>query len=696
MLQGINASHEELMQQNYAEGLAARDRERSAYNALLSSPDPDIRAMAASGMLEMAQPAQRQSGFAGWMGKIQASKTYPQMQTLMRSPVMRQMQVPGTPTLSSTQTSQGVPVAPGVQPTLDQKPETAGMTTAPPATQGGPPPKPTGYTTPGADVATRPSGIRFGDPLPTPMEAGMENGGIAGRVPVSDDALDPFGGVRSTMGRMGAAPTPPAAPPQSGASTPPPAPSSTPMQTTASPSQPTTTTQMVATPREAFWSPQEQMIFQQTAPAEALYQFVKKHGGSEEEATRAAIFRAKGMPTSSSMIAHPGGDVTGSVALRDDPRALDAYGQPLDPTTTYRRQLNLYSGETQYLPVQTPPGQLGSFQTIAGPDGKPHVYRIRPDNSRVDMGEKPVGVVGRAQAYTIASQMLGPTANPVDVEKMANILLQPEGGAAPGSPLAGGPATAPPPAPGATPAVAPASAPPAAVGASPAATPPPSPGSSTAAAPTQAPVKPAQTRADAMTNAGFTNPRQPMSQDAKNTISQIQEVQSQIPKLLTLLDKNNLNSDNPADTAKTFDDYLSGRATSPVADQLGQLLNFVRVIGAQPYMRGSRSIRWVEDIQAHLPRIPQGAWEAKIGSMLPASVSSPIASTLTRSEGYDSFKLIREKLQTIQQTLPQIQQAIEQQEGAKPSKGAPPPPSSTTPAGGTPIYNRQTGRIEFQ
>jgi hypothetical protein len=77
------------------------DREARVYEALLSSPDPEIQSLAAAGLLESARGPMKKGGIAGWLGQMEESAILPQIQRLVQTPVMGTKEVPGTPTLPS-------------------------------------------------------------------------------------------------------------------------------------------------------------------------------------------------------------------------------------------------------------------------------------------------------------------------------------------------------------------------------------------------------------------------------------------------------------------------------------------------------------------------------------------------------------------------------------------------------------------
>lgn len=144
LVQGFSQRKGEIENFNLQQGLAAKEREGKIFEHLLASPDPEIRAMAATGMLDSTQPAKRKSGLAGWMGQVEGSPMYGRIKELMNTPVATQVTKQTGDSLPSTQFASGSP-APSVQSSMTEPPGSAGMPTTSPIT-GGPPPTPTAYT----------------------------------------------------------------------------------------------------------------------------------------------------------------------------------------------------------------------------------------------------------------------------------------------------------------------------------------------------------------------------------------------------------------------------------------------------------------------------------------------------------------------------------------------------------------------
>ena len=101
MLGGFHTRKQEVEQENLRQAEAAADREGRVFQALLSSPDPEIQSLAATGLLESARPRKRAGGLKGWIGELEQSPILSQIQGLIQTPVQK---TEGTlPQLGSTQ-----------------------------------------------------------------------------------------------------------------------------------------------------------------------------------------------------------------------------------------------------------------------------------------------------------------------------------------------------------------------------------------------------------------------------------------------------------------------------------------------------------------------------------------------------------------------------------------------------------------
>ena len=139
LLGGFAQRTHEIQQENIRANELARNRESAFYSHLLTSDDPNLRAMAATGLMEGMAPtsSRRKKGVAGFFGEMEQSPYYQPilnyLNTPQNLPVRDQY---GIPQLEE------VPGEQKAEPASTEVPSTAGMPTAKPATQGGPPPRP--------------------------------------------------------------------------------------------------------------------------------------------------------------------------------------------------------------------------------------------------------------------------------------------------------------------------------------------------------------------------------------------------------------------------------------------------------------------------------------------------------------------------------------------------------------------------
>jgi hypothetical protein len=143
LLGGFTGRREEVEQTARDEMDRSRDRESRVFQALLASPDPEIQALAVTGMLESTQPKLKKRGFAGFLGQYEQSDTYNQLIKLAKTPVEQEVQKPGLQSRQlQTQTMQQAPTI--QQGTATPPPPTGSASMAPTAITGvgAPPPQP--------------------------------------------------------------------------------------------------------------------------------------------------------------------------------------------------------------------------------------------------------------------------------------------------------------------------------------------------------------------------------------------------------------------------------------------------------------------------------------------------------------------------------------------------------------------------
>jgi hypothetical protein len=91
LLGGFEGRRREVDTINRQAAEASAARESKLFETLLSSPDPEIQALAVTGMLESAQPKKRKGGFSGFIGEYEGN---PVMTTPSRSVTTQTMQPP--------------------------------------------------------------------------------------------------------------------------------------------------------------------------------------------------------------------------------------------------------------------------------------------------------------------------------------------------------------------------------------------------------------------------------------------------------------------------------------------------------------------------------------------------------------------------------------------------------------------------
>lgn len=84
ILAGFSGRKSEIEAENARRAEIAAGREAKIYEALIASPDPEIQALAATGLLSSAQPQKRKGGLRGWLGEVESSPILPQVQAMFR------------------------------------------------------------------------------------------------------------------------------------------------------------------------------------------------------------------------------------------------------------------------------------------------------------------------------------------------------------------------------------------------------------------------------------------------------------------------------------------------------------------------------------------------------------------------------------------------------------------------------------
>lgn len=135
LLSGFAGRKAEVEAYNLDEAHRAQQREGKILDALINSPDPEIKSLAVAGLLHSAQPAKRKSGLRGWAGEMEASPYLEQIRGLVQTPRTVMEQTATGTTLPSVQTTGYLSTPPGQQSSMAQ-PETS------PTEVGAPPPRP--------------------------------------------------------------------------------------------------------------------------------------------------------------------------------------------------------------------------------------------------------------------------------------------------------------------------------------------------------------------------------------------------------------------------------------------------------------------------------------------------------------------------------------------------------------------------
>lgn len=208
----------------------------------------------------------------------------------------------------------------------------------------------------------------------------------------------------------------------------------------------------------------------------------------------------------------------------------------------------------------------------------------------------------------------------------------------------------------------------------------------------------------------------PQSVQAKTVLENLGSLDNAIDKAMGELKAAGIaESSDPGSTASFFRPYLMGQGEPEKLDENGklrpttsgiaQLINFVRIVGATPYMRGTRSIKWIEEIQQHLPRFPKDTWRAGIvGSTLTAlgqGDKASAASELLGGSGYDSPQLIMQKLQEVKNSIiPAVRASILEAEpaprrGGREVGGPPTPKGADTKDGPANLFVGADGELHI-
>lgn len=619
-----------------------KDRENAVLQHLTTSEDPEIAAMGVHGLLSQAA-GRPLKGVRGMLGEMAGNPALPKIQAMIAAG----RQVPGQPGSAAQSTGSpttGQPLSP-----LASSPTTGVGTLASP--EGGGERPTAGPMTPTPKPATPPPGADV-----SPAGGAGGEGGPAGALGAA------VGGAGGEGGAGGAG------------------------------------TGSITVPRRVFLSPSEQLRANQEATIGGkISAFRSGLAGAKTDEEKQLVRAEAGIHT----------PVTGQFM-----------GNIQDAQGNWFRQerfINPATGvaEMQRSPIATPTGLQAKPQNrvMADPDtGRPGLFRILPDGTHQKLGD--VSVRNGYATYT----------DPDDGHQYSVPLP-----ATFARPTGGGGAAAPPPGAGASAAaVAPSTAP----GARPASGPPPAaagsgpgraPGGAAAAAPRGGgagapgarpagvpagaiPRGRAQTPAnqvegaiigpngDPMAAAALYDPKQKKYFDPQDPtkefagyipgkegtevsklFAQSRATESTIDRAIAALKARGLDKNNdPLEIARIVKQYKEGTSgDDPTSAAVAALTDFAKIQGGSAYVQGTRSYKYVQDIQQHLPVLPSyRAADAAVTLGLHGG-TGPRAAQWVGGEGahgWDSGAQMVEKLQLAKQTLEQVRQGSRTATGKVPER----------------------------
>jgi len=116
LLGGYMDRHHEIETQSRNAAHDAMIDQGNIYKSLLNSPDPKIKALAATGIIELGNPSRKKGGLSGWMGEMEQSPSYPRLMDYIRNlPETEQAAAlaPTTPTGGAIPQTSTAPGGPG-------------------------------------------------------------------------------------------------------------------------------------------------------------------------------------------------------------------------------------------------------------------------------------------------------------------------------------------------------------------------------------------------------------------------------------------------------------------------------------------------------------------------------------------------------------------------------------------------------
>ena len=156
LVQGFQGRKGVIEQENLQRAQLAAAREAKIYEALLDSPDPQVRSLAATGLLQTGQPAARKGGLAGYLGELEQSPIFPTLLQYAQTPQTRTREVEEAGPWGMAGTPEGLPAR---EPILPSLPAIQPMVPTPPGAQ------------PAAQAPTAVTSTTAGPPTPVQYRA---------------------------------------------------------------------------------------------------------------------------------------------------------------------------------------------------------------------------------------------------------------------------------------------------------------------------------------------------------------------------------------------------------------------------------------------------------------------------------------------------------------------------------------------
>jgi hypothetical protein len=178
LLAGFNERHNQYRAEQMQQEHERNQRETAVFNTLLSSSDPDVQALAATGMITGAMGPQRAGGLRGWIGDMTTNPIMAQLRHMIDT--------------STTTTPAALPSR-NITGVVPSEPGTAGEVTTQTTRAGQPGPEPTHADT---AIPYQPISPRVAQPPPT------------GPAPITGLTMGPLSSPQPTVTRRSIFPTP--------------------------------------------------------------------------------------------------------------------------------------------------------------------------------------------------------------------------------------------------------------------------------------------------------------------------------------------------------------------------------------------------------------------------------------------------------------------------------------------------------